>query len=121
MLTKPSVRSRWRRGLAATALTAAATAAAVALPAPPAGAAGLTQVTGFGSNPGNLLMYAYVPASLPPGAPLVVALHGCTQTAGDYYSDAGWSKFADSAPFAVVYPQQQSANNSSQCFNWFQP
>jgi poly(hydroxyalkanoate) depolymerase family esterase len=83
-------------------------------------AASLTQVTGFGTNPGNLGMYAYVPDNLPSGAPLVVALHGCTQSASDYYSHSGWPKFADAYHFAVVFPQTTSANNSNSCFNWFQ-
>ncbi|MEU6238033.1 PHB depolymerase family esterase [Kitasatospora sp. NPDC047058] len=77
------------------------------------------QVTGFGSNPGNLAMYAYVPAGLPAGAPLVVALHGCVQTATDYYRDSGWTKFADLYGFAVVFPQTGPANNSLSCFSWF--
>ncbi|MFK0214613.1 alpha/beta hydrolase family esterase [Streptomyces sp. NPDC090298] len=88
---------------------------------PPASAAGLTQVTGFGSNPGNLSMYAYVPDALPAGAPLVVALHGCTQSAADYYANSGWPKFADSYGFALVLPQTSSANNANSCFNWFEP
>ena len=44
----------------------------------------LTQVTGFGGNPGNLRMWKHVPANMPANAPLVVALHGCTQTASGY-------------------------------------
>ncbi|GHJ39279.1 feruloyl esterase [Streptomyces sp. TS71-3] len=86
-----------------------------------ASAAGLTQVTGFGSNPGNLGMYAYLPDGLPSGAPLVLALHGCTQSANDYYSHSGWPKFADADRFAVVFPQTTSVNNITSCFNWFQP
>lgn len=99
-----------------------AVAATVPLVAAPAQAAAtLTQVTGFGSNPGALTMYAYVPTGLPSGAPLVVALHGCTQSASDYYANAGWPKYADLYHFALVFPQQSSANNSTSCFNWFQP
>ena len=37
--------------------------------------------TAFGSNPGNLRMFSYVPADLAPTAPLIVVLHGCKQTA----------------------------------------
>ncbi|MEU3463494.1 PHB depolymerase family esterase [Streptomyces sp. NPDC006733] len=87
----------------------------------PAAAAGGTyqQVTGFGSNPGNLTMYQYTPANLPAGAPLVVALHGCTQTANDYHAHSGWQKYADLWGFAVVYPQTGTANNSLSCFSWF--
>src|SRR3954452_22108957 len=38
---------------------------------------GLTAVASFGSNPGNLKMWKYVPAGMPANAPLVVAMHGC--------------------------------------------
>jgi poly(hydroxyalkanoate) depolymerase family esterase len=85
----------------------------------PAAAAGLTQVSSFGSNPGNLAMYEYAPANLPAGAPVVVALHGCTQTASDYFADSGWQKYADLWGFALVFPQTGTANNSLSCFSWF--
>jgi poly(3-hydroxybutyrate) depolymerase len=38
-------------------------------------------------------------------------LHGCTQTAAEYDHGTGWSSPADSLSFAIVYPQQQPANN----------
>jgi len=79
-----------------------------------------TEVTGFGSNPGNLRMFKYVPSGLPTNAPLVVALHGCSQTAANYDAETGWQLFADRFRFALLLPQQQSANNSSGCFNWFE-
>ncbi|MGE9781655.1 extracellular catalytic domain type 1 short-chain-length polyhydroxyalkanoate depolymerase [Janibacter sp. G368] len=86
-----------------------------------ASAAGaLTQVTNFGTNPGNLAMYEYVPAGLPAGAPTVVALHGCTQSAAAYHQGSGWSQLADEYGFAVVYPQQSSGNNANSCFNFFE-
>ena len=47
----------------------------------------LTEIEGFGSNPGDLRMLTYVPATLGNAAPLVVVLHGCGQTASGY--DAG--------------------------------
>jgi poly(hydroxyalkanoate) depolymerase family esterase len=86
----------------------------------PAHAAGLREVTGFGSNPGNLRMFEYVPDGLGTGRPVVVALHGCTQDAS-YAADAGWTRLADELDFALVVPQQQSANNLNSCFDWFQP
>src|SRR4051794_5162172 len=86
---------------------------------PARAAAGLTEVTGFGSNPGALRMYSYVPSGLPAGAPLVVALHGCTQSASDYYGHSGWPKYADLYHAALVFPEQTTANNSLSCFNWF--
>ena len=81
----------------------------------------LTEISGFGSNPGRLRMYAYVPADCPDGAPLVVALHGCGQDAGAYDLGSGWSRLADNYGFAVLLPEQQQANNRNSCFNWFQP
>jgi len=81
----------------------------------------LTQVTNFGSNPGALRMFTYVPAGLPANAPLVVALHGCTQSASVYSTQTEWGNLADRFQFAVVFAEQPSANNSLSCFNWFQP
>jgi len=79
----------------------------------------LTQVTSFGSNPGALQMFKHVPSGMPSNAPLVVALHGCTQTAAAYEA-AGWTTLANTHKFYVVYPQQVSGNNSNKCFNWFE-
>ncbi len=94
---------------------------AAAHAAPVASAAALAEVVGFGSNPGNLRMLAHVPQGLPPGAPLVVVLHGCTQTAAGYDAGAGWSRLAERHGFAVLLPEQQRANNPNGCFSWFQP
>ncbi|MEU1468076.1 PHB depolymerase family esterase [Streptomyces sp. NPDC005761] len=121
---RPSILRRLLRRVASTAVLGllAATLSTTAAAQPAAAAAGgLQQVTGFGSNPGNLQMYAYTPAGLPANAPLVVALHGCTQTASAYYTNSGWPKFADEWGFSVVFPQTTSANNSLSCFGWFDP
>lgn len=105
--------------LAAGPGTTAVAGAAVPASAPAAGT--YQQIANFGANPGNLTMYTYTPANLPAGAPLVLALHGCTQTANDYHTRSGWQKYADLWGFAVVYPQTGAANNSLSCFNWFDP
>jgi poly(hydroxyalkanoate) depolymerase family esterase len=86
-----------------------------------ASAANLVAVTSFGSNPGNLQMFKYVPAGLPAGAPVVVLLHGCTQSAASYDDEAGWVKYADLKKFILVFPQQKSANHGNLCFRWFLP
>ncbi|MEU5509328.1 extracellular catalytic domain type 1 short-chain-length polyhydroxyalkanoate depolymerase [Streptomyces fungicidicus] len=110
-----------RAALRPTVLTALLAALLSVLLTPtPASAASLQEVTGFGSNPGALKMYRYVPDGLPAGRPVVVALHGCTQNAAGYATGTGWTTLADRWGFSVVLPQQQSGNNSSQCFNWFQ-
>lgn len=111
--------SAWlRTSLPSIAKTAAALAFGAAIAHAPARAS--TEVTGFGSNPGNLRMFKYVPPGLPADAPLVVALHGCSQSAAAYDAETGWEMLAQRWRFALVLPQQQSANNSSACFNWFE-
>jgi poly(hydroxyalkanoate) depolymerase family esterase len=94
--------------------------AGVAVVATPAHAATLTQVSSFGSNPGNLAMYSYRPDGLASGRPAVVLLHGCTQNANTYFTNSGWRKYADLWGFALIVAEQKSANNSLSCFNWFQ-
>jgi poly(hydroxyalkanoate) depolymerase family esterase len=81
----------------------------------------LTEVSSFGSNPGNLRMLTYVPPQLSASAALVVVLHGCLQTARDYDEGSGWSMLARRHGFALVYAEQSQANNPNRCFNWFQP
>ena len=81
----------------------------------------LEEVLGFGTNPGNLRMLRYLPPRLAADAPLVVVLHGCTQTAAGYDLGAGWSTLAKRYGFALLLPEQQRSNNPNGCFNWFQP
>lgn len=90
---------------------------AAGLAAAPAAAATMQPVASFGANPGALAAYEYVPDALSAGAPLVVVLHGCTQSASAMAS-AGWQALADEHGFAVLYPEQTTANNPLRCFNW---
>lgn len=87
----------------------------------PAGPDRLMEFAAFGSNPGALVARSYIPPALAAGAPMVVVLHGCTQTAAGYDHGAGWSRLADELGFAVLFPEQQRANNPNLCFNWFNP
>lgn len=79
------------------------------------------ELSGFGPDPGALRMLAYLPQDLPQGAPLVVALHGCTQTAAGYAAGSGWTGLAKAGRFALLLPEQRQANNPNRCFNWFEP
>jgi poly(hydroxyalkanoate) depolymerase family esterase len=81
----------------------------------------LAEVTGFGSNPGDLRMFSFVPDDLQHAPALVVVLHGCGQTAAGYDLGAGWSSLAESYGFALLMPEQQRSNNGQGCFNWFNP
>jgi poly(hydroxyalkanoate) depolymerase family esterase len=82
---------------------------------------GLVEMRGFGSNPGNLRMFACVPARLQRPRALVVVLHGCAQSAASYDLGSGWSTLAKHYGFAVMLPQQEPVNNASGCFNWSKP
>ncbi len=88
------------------------------------------EITNFGgTNPGKLQMFLYVPENLPRNAPVVVALHGCTQDARTYMNYSAWNTLADKYKFYVIYPQQRSkaltkptdadkTGNPYKCFNW---
>ena len=92
-------------------------AALLVLLAPAAASAQLAQVSNFGSNPGALDMYKYVPEGMPQDAPLVVLLHGCSQQAAGM-NPTGFIELADEYHFYLVLPQQRSGNNPVNCFNW---
>ncbi|KAF1809110.1 PHB depolymerase family esterase [Eremomyces bilateralis CBS 781.70] len=76
-------------------------------------AASLQQVTNFGENPSNALMNIWVPDKLAPNPAILVALHGCMQTAQAYYSSTKeYTQAADQRGFIVIYP---GANNRERC------
>ena len=81
----------------------------------------LVETAEFGSNPGALKMFSFVPAQLAPSPALVVVLHGCGQTAASYDLGAGWSTLAAHYGFVLLMPEQQAVNNGNTCFNWFNP
>ncbi|GGW41347.1 feruloyl esterase [Streptomyces lucensis JCM 4490] len=119
----PGVRPRPTRLLASRLLAVLAVVLGAVLtgPAPAARASvALTRVGDFGSDPGALDMYVYRPASLPAHPPVVVALHGCTQSAQVYADNSGLPQLAEQDGFLLVLAQTTSANNPSKCFNWFQ-
>jgi poly(hydroxyalkanoate) depolymerase family esterase len=106
------LRRRFEHALAGVALTKSSKASA-----PPR--ARLREIPYFGTNPGELRMLAHVPDPMPRMPALVVAIHGCTQTADAYDYGTGWSALADRLGFVVIYPEQQPSNNPQKCFSWF--
>ncbi len=64
-------------------------------------------------------MYKYVPSGVSANAPLIVVLHGCTQSAKSYARDTGFNDLADKYKFYIVYAEQGKGNNPLKCFNWF--
>ena len=78
-----------------------------------------TQVEDFGSNPGHLRMYKYVPAKLAPAPAMVVVLHHCFQRAYDYIEEAAWRPLADRYGFVILAPEQVPYNELNRCFSWY--
>ncbi|RAY11722.1 feruloyl esterase [Actinomadura craniellae] len=108
------MKSRSLSSVAAVALAAVVALAAWLAGVPRAGAAvGFSEVTGFGSNPGNIRMFTYIPTGLPSGAPVVVLFHGCGGSAAGLDTQTGWRKYADLYKFALVMPEQKQENVGS--------
>jgi poly(hydroxyalkanoate) depolymerase family esterase len=51
--------------------------------------------------------------------PLVVMLHGCTQSPDDFAAGTRMNFVADEQACLVVYPAQRSEANQAKCWNWF--
>lgn len=76
----------------------------------------------FHSPAGARAYKLFVPAHRPPApCPLIVMLHGCTQSADDFAAGTRMNRLAQAHGFLVVYPEQSAQANASRCWNWFQP
>ena len=74
------------------------------------------------SGPSGKLTYKlYLPANVASGMPLVVMLHGCTQSPDDFAKGTGMNRLADELGFIVAYPLQPQSANAQKCWNWFKP
>lgn len=51
--------------------------------------------------------------------PLIVMLHGCTQTPDDFAAGTRMNALAQERGYFVLYPAQTRAANRSRCWNWF--
>jgi poly(hydroxyalkanoate) depolymerase family esterase len=64
----------------------------------------------------------YIPEGQPKQAlPLVVMLHGCTQTPEVFAQSTRMNARADEGKFLVLYPEQKASSNPTRCWNWFLP
>src|SRR6266487_101077 len=75
------------------------------------------------SSAGSRPYFVCTPTSYQVGTavPLLVMLHGCAQTAGDFAAGTHMNQLAEQYGFIVVYPQQTPTYNQSVCWNWFTP
>ncbi|MDB5658065.1 MAG: hypothetical protein JWS10_680 [Cypionkella sp.] len=64
----------------------------------------------------------YVPSkSTTSPRPVVVMLHGCTQSPEDFAAGTGMNALAEEFGCLVVYPAQPTRANVQKCWNWFRP
>jgi poly(hydroxyalkanoate) depolymerase family esterase len=93
-------------------------------PAPdpmPAGAQFLART--FVGEAGSRAYKLYVPAGLKAGAvpPLLLMLHGCTQSPDDFAAGTRMNMLAEEHGLLVAYPAQSQSANAQRCWNWFSP
>jgi poly(hydroxyalkanoate) depolymerase family esterase len=74
----------------------------------------------YGNQAGTRPYKLYVPSSHAGKAlPLIVMLHGCTQTPDDFAAGTRMNELAEEQACFVLYPAQTHAGNQSRCWNWF--
>lgn len=89
---------------------------------PPRPAPGTFLADAFTCPHGTLHYRFYTPkGSARRRMPLVVMLHGCSQSASNFAAGTDMNRLADELGFLVLYPQQSAKANVGRCWNWHDP
>ena len=93
------------------------------LPAPDIRPEGAKFIAGTYSNSAGSRAYKlYIPSRCQgQPLPLVVMLHGCTQSPDDFAAGTRMNIVAEQQNCLVAYPAQNSQANPAKCWNWFRP
>ena len=83
-------------------------------------ATGLTRQL-YEGREGRIAYRLFVPPVVAAPAPLLIMLHGCTQSPEDFARGTRMNELAVEMGFLVAYPEQTNAANPQKCWNWFRP
>jgi poly(hydroxyalkanoate) depolymerase family esterase len=76
----------------------------------------------YSNSAGTRAYKLYIPSRYQGQAlPLIVMLHGCTQSPDDFAAGTRMNLIAEEQTCFVVYPAQRSDANPAKCWNWFRP
>ncbi|MET4276229.1 MULTISPECIES: PHB depolymerase family esterase [unclassified Bradyrhizobium] len=74
----------------------------------------------FANAAGSRTYKLFIPSHAGGGPrPLIVMLHGCTQSPDDFAAGTRMNFLADERNCFVVYPEQPRGANHAKCWNWF--